>query len=228
MGGTYGPVSRIRSARSDSAHRREEVVIYLGRPSPALSSGLPAPRPDQHRGVGGQPPCRRRSAHGATWPFTPWGLPGRIRHRTRRCALTAPFHPLPRRRPGVGPAIGVGLLSVARAIRTAPRAQFGLCGRRCSLPVRKHGALRCSDFPHRRFRARRCRAPTNAGRSTERQPDPHVNGVTPCRRPGFGGRRGKEARRRKSAEAGGPSARIRSRPFLSSRRSSRCRDLRRR
>ena len=37
---------------------------------------------------------------GATWPFTPWGLHGRSCCQQRRCALTAPFHPLPRTLPG--------------------------------------------------------------------------------------------------------------------------------
>ena len=34
-----------------------------------------------------------RAAHLLTWPCSEWGLPSRLRHRSRWCALTAPFHP---------------------------------------------------------------------------------------------------------------------------------------
>ena len=29
----------------------------------------------------------------SVWPCSRWGLPGRLSHLSRRCALTAPFHP---------------------------------------------------------------------------------------------------------------------------------------
>ena len=72
---------------------------------------------------------------GATWPCTPWGLPGRSGHPKRRCALTAPLHPLPRRPSGRDCSL---LHEPSRRCLSA------------RLPVRKHGALWCSDFPHRR------------------------------------------------------------------------------
>jgi len=46
------------------------------------------------------PLSRHRGRNGATWPCTPWGLPGRSGRPKRRCALTAPFHPLPRTHSG--------------------------------------------------------------------------------------------------------------------------------
>jgi hypothetical protein len=99
---------------------RREVIIYLERPSPAVSSGLPAPSLDdveRNRRITSTSSDRITEPrwNGATWPYTPWGLPGRSRRRERRCALTAPFHPLPRR-----PGRRAGLLSVARAICTEP------------------------------------------------------------------------------------------------------------
>ena len=76
----------------------------------------------------------------AAWPCTPWGLPGRTCCHARRGALTSPFHPLPVPRPQSLPS--AGQLSVAHAVIRGPKPH----GR---LPVRKHGALWCSDFPHR-------------------------------------------------------------------------------
>ena len=64
------PVSRILSG--PIGRRRagsDEIVIYLGPPSPAASSGLPAPT------FGGPPYPQKRS--GAVWPCTTWGLPSR-------------------------------------------------------------------------------------------------------------------------------------------------------
>lgn len=78
--------------------------------------------------------------------------------RERRCALTAPFHPLPVPRPKAQSS--AGLLSVARAIPESAAHPVGCANR--GLPVRKHGALWCSDFPHRRRRP------------TERQSGPHA------------------------------------------------------
>ncbi len=88
-------------------------------------------------------PCWRRDGpprppewSSTAWPCTPWGLPGRPGRPERRWALTPPFHPLPCR--GRATTLA-GMLSVALAV-----------SRRVDcLPVRKHGALWCSDFPHR-------------------------------------------------------------------------------
>ena len=140
--GTYGSVSRIWSARRGSAGAASgRRVIYLGRPLPGVSSGLPAPSLKQSRWQG--PPCRLLSAHGATWPCTPWGLPGRSRHRDRRCALTAPFHPLP-----IPARAGrAGLLSVARAFHPRPdKAERRSASGGGSLPVRKHGPCGVRTF----------------------------------------------------------------------------------
>jgi len=137
--GACGPVSRIRSAHPPAPDREAErpSSIWDGRHRPSQAAYL-------HRSVGGQPCSRQSSGLGAAWPFTPWGLPGRSRHRERRCALTAPFHPLFRTRQNqiLAPERDCSLLHVP----SAP-TPYGLA--RCSLPVRKHGALRCSDFPHR-------------------------------------------------------------------------------
>lgn len=70
----------------------------------------------------------------AARPCTPWGLPGRLRHRNRRWALTPPFHPSPVPRGAIGWSV---FCCTCRRIAEAMR-----------LPVRKHGALWCSDFPH--------------------------------------------------------------------------------
>jgi hypothetical protein len=138
-------VSRIRSARvRGRARAGEETIIYLERPSPTVSSGLPAP---MTRRATSCPDTSRRL--GAAWPFTPWGLHGRSGRPERRCALTAPFHPLPRTNSGRD----CSLLHVP-----SPRL---LPGR---LPVRKHGALWCSDFPHRRPSYRRGQIPIKSGR----------------------------------------------------------------
>jgi len=92
---------------------------------------------------------------------------------------------------------------------------------RCSLPVRKHGALWCSDFPHRREGVPSTRTP-----SAERCPDTHAASGKRrvyARRSGPKGHPCKKAQRLKQ-----PSAPFKGRPCLSSRRPSRCRDPRRR
>jgi len=109
------------------------------------------------RRVGRVRPRPKPRPCGAAGSCTPWGLPSRPGHPARWCALTAPFHPLPTTcKQGVDPArqsvnpanrVLAGLLSVAHAVTGDPAGP-----RRRSLPVRKHGALWCSDFPHRRGR----------------------------------------------------------------------------
>src|SRR5438093_12256332 len=65
-----------------------------------------------------------------------WGLPSRLRHRNRWCALTAPFHPYPLRAThSRGNAPAGGLLSVALSVGSRP------------LGVTQHPALWSSDFP---------------------------------------------------------------------------------
>src|ERR1051325_2213525 len=49
------------------------------------------------------------------WSCTARSLPGRACHHTRRCALTAPFHPLP---------VRAGLFSVALVVAPQPQPQL--------------------------------------------------------------------------------------------------------
>ena len=112
------------------------------------------------------PPCRPLSAHGATWPYTPWGLPGRSRRRDRRCALTAPFHPLSRQSQNEVPASGrdcslLHVPSAPRRYRTSVRS----VGHDAAFPLGSTGPVvfGLSSPP----------VPT-ASAPTERQPNPHV------------------------------------------------------
>jgi len=214
--GTYGPVSRIWSARDGSADRREEVVIYLGRSSPTVSRGLPAPRPldrwERRRATSAPTAVgtRRHLAFhpvGFAWPDSSPNPPVRS-YRT-----LAPLTPT---------AVGAGLLSVARAIRTVPT------------PVGNDAVFPLGSTVPCGVRTFLTAAPRAGGARTDRRRK--IDGATTRsarhsvqRRAGGGVRAGsKRGRRRKSAVAGRPSARIRSRPLPSSRRPSRCRDLRRR
>ena len=135
------PVSRILSSTSPVADERGGTAIYLGPPSPTASSSLPA-------SLGGHP---LPFGADAVWPCTPWGLPSRASHPARWWALTPPFHPspVPRR---IG-AIGWSVLCC-----TCRRARRGWQAR---LPVRKHGALRCPDFPPSRQAERAAVRPTH-------------------------------------------------------------------
>jgi len=80
----------------------EVAIIHLVQPLPAGSSDLPGGRSEPRFASGGQP-CWRLPI----WSCTARSLPGRACHHTRRCALTAPFHPLP---------VRAGLLSVALVV----------------------------------------------------------------------------------------------------------------
>ena len=86
------------------AGRRRGMAIHLGRPSPDASRDLPG-----QRGPGmepaGKPVCRPYSILLPAGFALPPPLPA------ARCALTAPFHPCPRR--GAG-----GLLSAALSLRS--------------------------------------------------------------------------------------------------------------
>ena len=100
------PVSRIWSARARRGGHHLSGTTVAGR----LKRPTCTVRRLASVAIGGPPsPVRSRlrpGRNGATWPCTPWGLPGRSRHRERRCALTAPFHPLPRRpKPAGGTAL---------------------------------------------------------------------------------------------------------------------------
>jgi len=95
-GGVRWPVSRILSARSDGRRAASgETIIYLGLPSPAASSGLPAPprRPVddafQRATLSASRAVRRCLA------LHPPGFASRRCYQRRWWALTPPFHPLP-------------------------------------------------------------------------------------------------------------------------------------
>jgi len=66
------------------------AIIHLVQPLPPGSSDLPGGRNEPKLASGGQPFWRL-----PIWSCTARSLPGRACHHTRRCALTAPFHPLP-------------------------------------------------------------------------------------------------------------------------------------
>ena len=113
---------RVRTCKPNSVcpvacreGRAREIIIYLERPSPVASSNLPASRV-RRAAVSSRAmspgPCD------AAGSCTPWGLPSRRGRPQRWCALTAPFHPLPEKRPEAQPS--AGLLSVAHAITTRP------------------------------------------------------------------------------------------------------------
>ena len=150
-------------------HRRVgagEVIIYLGRLSPTASSGLPAPL----SGVTDGRPDHRR----ATFVLLNAGKPA----RSTRCDLA--FHPVGFAWPAPSPEPPVRsyrtlspLSPTVVGTRSRDRGGSALCctclphrldndRRRCSLPVRKHGALWCSDFPHRGCRRSRDESPTSA------------------------------------------------------------------
>jgi hypothetical protein len=66
------------------------AIIHLGPPLPMGSSDLPGGRcPDESEHRAGSP------LRLPIWSCTARSLPGRACHHTRRCALTAPFHPSP-------------------------------------------------------------------------------------------------------------------------------------
>jgi len=212
-------ISRILSARGDVALQPSDgsSSIWNGRRRPFQAAYL-------HRGV--QPGPRWRVAcsgscrNGATWPYTPWGLPGRSRHRERRCALTAPFHPLPQH-----PRDKVSVAETS----SRHRGGTALCctchrpPRRAEsrLPVRKHGTLRCSDFPHPGDTAS---SAVGSSESDDLTHTPQIDKRMVSAR--SSGRRGLSCKKAQRLVL--PSALLKGRPFLSYRRRSRCRDLRRR
>ena len=192
-----------------------KVIIYLERSSPTVSSGLPAPRPTFVETLTGRLPGRRRdrvpsgagrcdlALHpvGFAWPLPSPGTP--VRSYRTLSPLTPPTR--------VG---GAGLLSVARAIGTAPNpgrgdavfplGSTGPCGVRTFLTADP-------DCCRRR-------------RSDDPAHTPH-NGKRPvCAR--CSGRKGLSCK--KAQRPVWPSALFRGRPFPSSRRRSHCRDPRRR
>ena len=133
MSGACGSVSRILSARAwplPLARRSSSIWDYRHRQPQAAY-------PYRVRRATLVYARRRRS--GTVWPCTPWGLPSHGGRPPRWCALTAPFHPLPVLR-SRSHRRDCSLLHVPSAPRPKPRRR---------LPVRKHGALWCSDFPHR-------------------------------------------------------------------------------
>ena len=64
------------------------VIIHLGVPSLGASSSYL--RTWAGRLITSDNLCRTRQGF---LPCSRWGLPGRLCHHRRRCALTAPFHP---------------------------------------------------------------------------------------------------------------------------------------
>ncbi len=136
-----GRRSRPVPGRSSSIWGRRHRRPLRGLPAPF--GGLPLPHPEVR--------------DGAAWPCTPWGLPGRPRHRGRRCALTAPFHPLPVPRTLSGPS--AGLLSVARAVAAGIGDAFPLgstvpCGVRTFLTASNERPRRSDDPADTLFRGR--------------------------------------------------------------------------
>ena len=170
------------------ARRRDtedgEVVIYLGRSSPIVSSGLPAPSPiSGGRRVTSVPTSvgtrRDLALHpvGFAWPVSSPRPPVRS-YRT--------LSPL------IPKAFGTGLLSVARAFHTAPRQNGVLPGPvRCGLPVRKHGPCGVRTFLTAEGQRHRCADASCTGPidgATARSARHTVNAQTPIkvrgRRPG--------------------------------------------
>lgn len=110
-----------------------EIIIYLGPPSPTASSGLPAPSTG-HR-------CPARGPSAALFDLAPRGVclaapvtrdaGGRLLHHFTHHLCT---------RQGRGHRLVCFLLHVPSPPCLAARRR---------LPVRKHGALWCSDFPPR-------------------------------------------------------------------------------
>jgi len=83
------------------------AIIHLVQPLPTGSSDLPGGRSEPKFASGGQPYWRL-----PIWSCTARSLPGRACHHTRRCALTAPFHPSP---------VRAGLFSVALVVAQQPK-----------------------------------------------------------------------------------------------------------
>ncbi len=170
FGQLCGSVSRIWSARvrGRAGVAGRSSSIWDGRRRPSRAAYL-------HRWIGGppSPPARPED----------------------RCCLA--LHPVGFAGPPLSP--GAPVRSYRTLSPLTPPAT-GRLGRDCSLlhvpspgpadgsrrlPVRKHGALWCSDFPHRRLvLAGDCQA----GAATERWPDPHGTNI-PC-----GGKKGPEQR----------------------------------
>ena len=145
MCGACEPLSRILSRRRSAADPTAGIIIYLGRSSPIVSSNLPAPR-FRRAAI-----LRRdgvRDACGATGSCTPWGLPGRAGHPVAPVRSYRTLSPLTCAAPEGTVIGGTPLCSTchSRPGRSFRRERAGR-----GLPVRKHGALWCSDFPHRRL-----------------------------------------------------------------------------
>ena len=110
------------------------AVISLGMSSPTSSSTPPVPT----RGPRAHRDGRGHSMRGTACACTRWGLPCPVRHRSGRCALTAPFHPY---------------------LRPKSHRRFLFCGTfpdpqpasRWVLPTTV--VLPCSDFPRREIDA---------------------------------------------------------------------------
>jgi len=103
-----------------------EIIIYLGPTSPSASSSLPAFKD------GPSLPCLSTTMLLDLAPHEVC-LAGRVT-TNRRWALTSPFHPSP------VPVRAIGWFTLCCTCRHSSNEK--------RLPVRKHGALRCSDFPH--------------------------------------------------------------------------------
>jgi hypothetical protein len=131
-----GPISRVLSA-SVASRRRPRLIISLGRASPRASSGQPGD---------GSGPGKPFLPIG---PCTGWGLPSCPCCHGHWCALTAPFHPYPRR----SASRPVGVRRAERGVSGGAedlRGRSALCCtcRRLTRPaVSWHPALRCPDFP---------------------------------------------------------------------------------
>jgi hypothetical protein len=131
-----GPISRVLSA-SVASRRRPRLIISLGRASPRASSGQPGD---------GSGPGKPFLPIG---PCTGWGLPSCPCCHEHWCALTAPFHPYPRR----SASRSAGVRRAERDVfggAEDPRGRSALCCtcRRLTRPaVSWHPALRCPDFP---------------------------------------------------------------------------------
>ena len=100
--GAQDPISRILCAPAAGHGHRGR------RTSSLWDDRCRSPRAaDLRRRFGGPPvsAAPKPSRRDASWLCTPWGLPGRGCHQPRRCALTAPFHPLPHRKRRGGTAL---------------------------------------------------------------------------------------------------------------------------
>ncbi len=215
-------VTQERPARTSRAGRRAPACT----PDPVLGAAL-APmsrhlsgtalarrleRPTRSADAEASPAGRRVVRSGTVWPCTPRGLPGRARRRTRRWALTPPFHPspVPADRKRSGPAIGWSALCctcrrpvAGEPVLRRPRCWRGAvpCGVRTFLTATRAGAAAAGR------RTATIRPAAGSARSgTGRRPFVHEapRGAASCRRPrprppGRGRRRrgcGRRARRR--------------------------------